>query len=111
MFKHKIQNEISISNKEFDKIKSKALIIDVRDISEYQILKKIAKSNGKLNIINIPYYDLIKNPSQYIKDKKQIIVTICNAGNRSTAAALILRESGYCNAYVLSNGIYGYYKK
>ncbi len=111
MFKHKIQNEISISNKEFDKIKNKALIIDVRDTSEYQILKKIANPNGKLNIINIPYYDLIKNPSQYIEDKKQIIVTICNAGNRSTAAALTLRESGYCNAHVLSNGIYGYYKK
>lgn len=40
MFKHKIQNEISISNKDFDKIKNKALIIDVRDVAEYQILKK-----------------------------------------------------------------------
>lgn len=111
MFKHKIQNEISISNKDFDKIKNKALIIDVRDTNEYQILKKIANANGKLNIINIPYYDLVKNPSQYIKDKNQIIVTICNAGNRSTAAALTLRELGYPNAHVLSNGIYGYYKK
>lgn len=110
MFKHKMENEISISSKDFDKIKDKALIIDVRDTTEYKILKKIANPNGKLNIINIPYYDLIKNPSQYIKDKNQIIVTICNAGNRSTAAALTLRELGYLNAYVLSNGIYGYYK-
>lgn len=110
MCNHKIENEISISNKDFDKIKNKALIIDVRDVSEYQILKKITNPNNELNIINIPYYDLIKNPSEYIKDKKEIIVTICNAGNRSTAAALMLRELGYANAYVLSNGIYSYYK-
>ena len=110
MFNHKIEKEISISNKDFDKIKNKALIIDVRDVSEYQILKKIKNPNDQLNIINIPYYDLIKNPSEYIKDKKQIIVTICNAGNRSTAAALTLRKLGYANTYVLSNGIYGYYK-
>lgn len=110
MFNHKIENEISISNKDFDKIKDQALIIDVRDVSEYQILKKIANPNGQLNIINIPYYQLTKNPSEYIKDKNKIIITICNAGNRSTAAALILRELGYVNTYVLIHGIYGYYK-
>jgi len=111
MFKHKIQNEISISNKDFDKIKNKALIIDVRDVAEYQILKKITNDNGELNIVNIPYYDLIKNPSKYIESKNQVIITICNAGNRSIAAALTLRELGYTNTYVLINGIYGYYKK
>ena len=111
MFKYKIQNEIAISNKDFDKIKNKSLIIDVRDVAEYQILKKITNSNGEINIINIPYYDLIKNPSEYIKNKNQMIITICNAGNRSTAAALMLRKLGYTNTYVLINGIYGYYKK
>lgn len=108
MFNHKTQNQISISNQEFNKIKNKALIIDVRDTTEYQILKKIANPNGQLHIINIPYYDLIKNPNKYIKDKSQTIITICNAGNRSTAAALTLRELGYANTYVLINGIYGY---
>lgn len=58
--------KVEISNKEFDKMKRQALLIDVR---EYQILKKIANINNELNIINVPYYDLIKNPSTYINDK------------------------------------------
>lgn len=114
MFKNKQQSpniKVEISNKEFDKIKIQALLIDVRDVGEYQILKKIANINNELNIINVPYYDLIKNPSTYINDKNMTIITICNAGNRSTAAALSLREQGYAKAYVSINGVYGYYRK
>ena len=114
MFKIKTQSshdEIEISNQEFDKIKNNALIIDVRDVGEYAVLKKIANPNAELEIINVPYYELIKNPSKYIKNKDIIIITICNAGNRSTAAAINLREQGYKKSYVLNNGIYGYYRK
>ncbi|WP_375317857.1 rhodanese-like domain-containing protein [Spiroplasma endosymbiont of Virgichneumon dumeticola] len=114
MFKNKQQSpntKVELSNKEFDKMKVGSLLIDVRDIGEYQVLKKIANTDNELNIINIPYYDLIKNPSTYITDKNMTIITICNAGHRSTAAAISLREQGYPNAYVLINGVYGYYRK
>lgn len=114
MFKNKQQFsniKVEISNKEFDKMKKQALLIDVRDVGEYQILKKITNINNELNIINVPYYDLIKNPSMYINDKNMTIITICNAGNRSTASAVSLREQGYIKAYVLINGVYGYYRK
>lgn len=103
-FKKEDKDAYEINKKEFEKIKDKALIIDVRDPAEFQMLQKIPNS------INVPYQTLIKNPEKYIPDKKTIVVTICNAGNRSTAAAQSLREQGYNNAYVLMWGIYGYYR-
>ncbi|WP_342276088.1 rhodanese-like domain-containing protein [Spiroplasma endosymbiont of Nebria brevicollis] len=81
--------KVELSNKEFDKMKVGALLIDVRDVGEYQVLKKITNTD----------------------DKNMNIITICNAGHRSTAAAISLREQGYPNAYVLKNGVYGYYRK
>ncbi|MDQ7982813.1 MAG: rhodanese-like domain-containing protein [Spiroplasma sp.] len=100
----KNKNDYQIDNKEFDKIKNKALIIDVRDQEEFQLLKKIPHS------INVPYRQLIAHPEKFITTKEEIVVTICNAGHRSTAAAQSLREQGYQNAFVLITGIYGYYR-
>lgn len=97
------KDNYEINKKEFEKIKNKALIIDVRDPEEFQLLKKIPNS------INIPYRQLIANPEKFIATKQKIVVTICNAGHRSTAAAQSLREQGYENAFVLTMGIYGYY--
>lgn len=98
------KDNYEITKKEFEKIKNKALLIDVRDVTEFQVLQKIPNS------INVPYRTLIANPKKYIPNKETIIVTICNAGHRSSAAAQFLREQGYNNAYVLIFGIYGYYK-
>lgn len=104
MFSKKKKDDYEITKKEFDEIKEQALLIDVRDPEEFQILKKIP------NTVNVPYRQLIANPTKFIPTKETIVVTICNAGNRSTAAAISLREQGYPNSYVLMLGIYGYYK-
>lgn len=109
MFNTKNNPNIAISNQEFDQLKKWSLLIDVRDPNEYQVLKKIRNEDNTLNIINVPYYELINNPQKYISTKDITIITICNAGNRSTAAAISLREQGYSNVYVLKNGVYGYY--
>lgn len=97
-------DDYEIDKKEFDKIKDKALIIDVRDHAEFQLLKKMP------NAINVPYQELIANPEKFIATKDKTVITICNAGNRSTIAVQSLREQGYKNAFVLTMGIYGYYR-
>lgn len=104
MFHKEKKDTYEINKKEFEKIKEKALLIDVRDPAEFQVLKKIPNS------INVPYRTLIGNPKKFIPTKETIVVTICNAGHRSTAAAQALREQGYHKSYVLMLGIYGYYK-
>lgn len=100
----KTKNDYEINKKEFEKIKNQALIIDVRDREEFQLLKKLP------NTINVPYRELIANPEKFITTKDKIVITVCNAGHRSTAAAQSLREQGYKNAFVLTTGIYGYYR-
>lgn len=103
-FKNKKEhiNNLEISIAEFDKIKNEATLIDVRDHEEYEMLKKIP------NTINIPYRQLISQPEKFIDNKEKQIITICNAGNRSGAAANFLSEQGY-NVKSLQNGTYGYY--
>lgn len=96
-------DDFEIDKQRFDELKDSALLIDVRDREEYQLLKKIP------NTINVPYRTLIADPEKYISNKDQTVITICNAGHRSAAAAQSLREQGYKNSYVLSIGIYGYF--
>ena len=94
--------ESTITKPEFEKIQSQALIIDVRDNWEHQQLKKLPNS------INIPFLELVSQPEKYIPNKKQLIITYCNYGNRSGQAAQILREKGY-QAFVLEGGIENYF--
>ena len=96
--------KLTITKLEFEKIKSKALIIDVRDNWEHQQLKKLPNS------INIPFLKLVNEPKKYIKNKNQLIITYCNYGNRSGQAAQMLREKGYSQAFVLKGGIENYLK-
>lgn len=98
-------NNIWMSLNDYEKLKDNALVIDVRSENEHITLKTLPNS------INIYVYDLIQSPSKYIKDKDQLIITVCNAGNRSSEAAMSLKEQGYKNAYVLTGGIYGYHRK
>lgn len=104
MFQKNKVDDYAINKKHFETIKDKALIIDVRDSEEFQLLQKIPNS------INVPYRILIANPEKFIANKETLVVTICNAGHRSTAAAQSLREQGYSNSFVLMLGIYGYYR-
>jgi deoxyribonuclease-4 len=54
--------------------------------------------------------ELISKTEKYLKDKKQLVITYCNYGNRSGQAAQILREKGY-KAFVLEKGIEGYFSE
>lgn len=94
----------SITKPEFEKIKQKALIIDVRDNWEHQTLKKLPNS------LNIPFLELISEPEKYIPSKNQLIITYCNYGNRSGQAAKILKEEGY-RVLVLEGGIERYFSE
>ncbi|RHZ37734.1 hypothetical protein [endosymbiont GvMRE of Glomus versiforme] len=51
----------TITPQKYQKIKEKALIIDVRSPLEHQTLPKLP------NNINIYYEDLMTNPTKYIK--------------------------------------------
>lgn len=90
---------------QYQKLKEKAIIIDVRTKEEYKLLKKIEGS------INIYFNDLLAQPEKHLNDYDAIIITVCNAGNRSSQAAHSLKEFGYKNVYILEGGIYRYLKQ
>ena len=91
-----------ISNKKFNEIKNKVLVIDVRTKTEYKLLPKIKGA------INVPIKTLLENPKKYISALDQQVITICNGGNRSSQAADYLTDVGYEHTYVLTHGIYGF---
>src|ERR1044072_3024827 len=95
---------LTITKPELEKIKHRALIIDVLDHLEHKTLKKLPNS------INIPFLELVSKPEKYIPDKNQLVITYCNYGNRSGQAAQILREKGY-KTFVLEGGIENYLKE
>lgn len=99
---------MAISYLTFDKyqeLKEKAITIDVRTKEEFNLLKKIDGS------INIYINDLLSKPENHLNDYDAIIITVCNAGNRSSQAAHSLQELGYKNVHILDGGIYRYLKQ
>jgi rhodanese-related sulfurtransferase len=94
----------TITTSEYEKNKKGALVIDVRSKLEHQTLPILPNS------INVYYEDLINNPTKYISNKDQLIVTYCNLGNRSGQAAEFLHQRGY-QIFVLEGGIENYFKK
>jgi phage shock protein E len=63
-----------------------AVIVDVRTTAEF-------KSGHIKGAINIPL-DVIASKAQSLKDKNVPIITCCRSGNRSGAAASLLRNLG-----------------
>ncbi|WHQ37318.1 rhodanese-like domain-containing protein [Spiroplasma sp. SV19] len=98
------QQSVYIDNPTFETLKDQAYLLDVRTNVEFKTLHQMPNST------NVYIFDLLQNPAYYLPDKDQLIITLCNGGNRSSEAALELRELGYSNVYVLSTGIYGYYR-
>lgn len=85
--------------------KDSAIMIDVREIEELEILSYDVDS-----IINIPLKDLSnfeiefeKQSQRFSKNKK--IILVCRSGRRSQRAAKILVEKGYSSVYNLKGGI------
>ncbi|WP_342269049.1 rhodanese-like domain-containing protein [Spiroplasma endosymbiont of Aspidapion aeneum] len=98
---------IWITAEEFIDVKNEAYIIDVRSTQEHSSLPIIPGS------INIPIDELINHKIKELKDNfksDKLIITYCNAGNRSSQACDFLRENGFSNAYVLRHGVYGFLK-
>lgn len=98
------QQSVYIDNQTFETLKDKAYLLDVRTNVEFKTLYQIPNST------NFYIFDLLQDPNHYLTDKEQLIITLCNGGNRSSEAVLELRQLGYSNVYVLTNGIYGYYR-
>ncbi len=96
--------DIKLTAPEFYKQKDNALVVDVRSSFEHKALSVIEPS------INIHIHDLIQKYQKLFPDKTKMIITYCNAGNRSTEAANFLRTQGYKNAFVLKSGVYQYHR-
>lgn len=74
------------------------VIIDVREVNEYEL----SHVNGA---INIPLSQFRERINEIPKDKKVYIH--CRSGQRSYNAVLILNNLGYTNAYNISGGFMG----
>ncbi|PQP78046.1 rhodanese-like domain-containing protein [Spiroplasma sp. ChiS] len=98
------QKAVYMNNETFETQKDHALLLYVRTNVEFKALRQIPNS------INVYIFDLLQDPPRYLSDKNQLIITLCNGGNRSSETVLELRQLGYHNAYVLTTGIYGYYR-
>ncbi|WP_338971850.1 rhodanese-like domain-containing protein [Spiroplasma endosymbiont of Panorpa germanica] len=94
----------SMTFNEYIKVQDQARTIDVRTNSEVKTLLNFSWAE------NIYVEDLIRNYKSYFPDKNELIITVCNAGNRSGQAAQFLEEVGYSNAFVLTGGIYNYFR-
>ena len=70
-----------------EKIKSGALIVDVRTVSEY-------KDGHYPNALHIPVTE-IENRLNEFGDKNRCIIVYCASGGRSGKAVLMLNKHGY----------------
>jgi rhodanese-related sulfurtransferase len=77
---------------------SKTLILDVRSIAEF--------TTGHLqNAKNIPLGELDARIKEVEKSKSNIIITVCESGNRSASALTILSKAGFDQAFSIDGGM------
>lgn len=82
------------SNKAMELIENEAVVIDVREASEYD--------TGHIeDAINIP----VNNITSVDYDKDTVIIVYCASGMRSADAAKELIDLGYTNVYNLDGGL------
>ena len=98
MFKRNMESfEITLEDMKI-KQNQDAIIIDVRSSQEY--------NEGHLSgAINIPYYEIKRNISKFVKDKTQEIVVYCQEGVRSKQAYKILKKLNYEKVFNLYKGL------
>ena len=86
------------ANDALEKLKSGALVIDVRSVGEF--------NSGHLPVaINIPLDEIETAVPKRVKDKNQVLLLHCASGMRSGMAKSKLNGMGYTNAFNL--GSYG----
>lgn len=94
-----------ISVEELAMPKTNAILLDAREISEYEV------SHLKDAIcVGYDFFDLEKT-SALIKDKDQPIVVYCSLGIRSEDVAEKLKNAGYTNVKNLYGGIFEWKNK
>ena len=82
-----------INYHEYLKLKNNAIIIDVKDSSEYLV-------NHLEGSINIPINKIV-SVLNIVKDKNKNIIVYCSNGKRSYIAAKSLLNLGYNSVYDL----------
>lgn len=94
-----------ISVEELAMPKTQAMILDARELEEYQV------SHLK-NAVFVGYNTFnLKQTISQINNKQQTIVVYCSLGIRSEAIALKLKKAGYANIYNLYGGIFEWKNK
>ena len=86
------------ANDALEKLKSGALVIDVRSVGEFN-------SGHLAKAINIPLDEIETALPKRVKDKNQVLLLHCASGMRSGMAKTKLIGMGYTNAFNL--GSYG----
>lgn len=80
-----------------------ALVLDVREDSEYQL-------GHILNSTLIPLGKLNERMGELEKYKELPIVVVCRSGNRSGTACTLLGKRGFTQAYNLAGGVTAWQK-
>lgn len=75
-----------------------ALVLDVREQNEYN-------AGHILNSTVIPLAKLDERIGELEKFKEQPVLIVCNTGNRSSTACVVLGKHGFAQAYNLAGGI------
>jgi len=78
-----------------------ALVIDVRDASEFE-------SGHIPNARHVPVADLEKRIKELEKFKQRPVIVSCRSGSRSGAAGNALRKNGFEEVFALKGGILGW---
>lgn len=75
-----------------------ALVLDVREESEYQ-------EGHIINAVHVPLSQLNDKLKELEKYKERPIIAACRSGHRSGQASSTLKKAGFDNVYNLSGGI------
>ena len=78
-----------------------ALVLDVREDSEYQ-------DGHIINAMHVPLSQLNDKQAELDKHKNRPIIAACRSGHRSGQACTTLKKAGFENVYNLSGGIMGW---
>lgn len=80
-----------------------ALVLDVREPSEYQ-------AGHVLNAMLVPLGKLKERITELEKYQDQPMVVVCRSGNRSGTACALLGKRGFTQAYNLAGGMMAWQK-
>jgi rhodanese-related sulfurtransferase len=75
-----------------------ALVLDVREASEYQ-------AGHVLNSRHLALGEIETRSAEVEKYKAKPVIVVCESGNRSDKAAAVLRKQGFGQVFSLSGGI------